>query len=84
MLLSQYYHYLRRPNLHVRRFLRFTFYFVYKESLYICFLLCMRDWTVAVAQHSTVNLLVKVYTNLYLKIWLYNNLNMFTYLTIFN
>jgi hypothetical protein len=35
----------------------------------------MRDWTIAVA-HSTVNLLVQ-----YFKIWLYNNLDMFTYLT---
>ena len=38
--------------------LRFTLYFVYK--VYIGSLSCMYDWIVAVAQHSTVNLLVKV------------------------
>jgi hypothetical protein len=38
--------------------LRFTLSFVYK--VYIGFLSRMRDWTVAVAQHSTVNLLVNV------------------------
>jgi hypothetical protein len=41
----------------------------------------MRDWTVAVAQHSTF----ACSSTLYLRIWLYNNVNMFTYLTmIFN
>jgi hypothetical protein len=51
--------------------LRFTLSFVYK--VYICFLSRVRDWTSAV-EHSTVNLLVQ-----YFKIWLYNNLDMFTF-----
>jgi hypothetical protein len=61
--------------------LRFTFSFVYK--VYIGFLSRMRDWTVAAARYNTVNLLVKVQ---YIKKYgFYNNLNMFTYLTmIFN
>ena len=51
-LLSQHYHYLRLPNLHV--LLRFTLSFVYK--VYIGFLSRMRGWTVA------VNLLVLKYS----------------------
>ena len=51
------------------------------ESLYIRFLSRMRDWTVAVAQYSKFT----CSSTVYLKIWLYNNLDIFTYLTmIFN
>jgi hypothetical protein len=53
--------------------LRFTFSFVYK--VYIGFLSHMRDWTIAVAQYSKF----ACSSTVYLKIWLYNNLDMFTY-----
>ena len=70
--LSQHYHYLRWPNLHVRCSVTFYIIFVYK--VYVGFSSRMCDWTVAVA-HSTV----------YLKISLYNNFDMLTHLTmIFN
>ena len=54
--------------------LRFTLSFIYK--VYIGFLSCMRDWTVAVAQYSKFS----CSSTVYLKIRLYNNLDMFTYL----
>jgi hypothetical protein len=54
--------------------LRFTLSFVYK--VYIGFLSRMRDWTVAVAEYSKV----ACQSTVYLKRWLYNNLDMFTYL----
>jgi hypothetical protein len=53
--------------------LRFTLSFVCK--VYIGFLSHMRDWTVAVAQYSKF----ACSSTVYLKIWLYNNLDMFTY-----
>ena len=56
--------------------LRFTLSFVYK--VYIGFLSRMRDWTIAVAQYSKF----ACQSTVYLKIWLYNNLDMFTYLTM--
>jgi hypothetical protein len=47
----------------------------------VCFISSIRDWTVPVAQYSKFACSSKVY----LKIWLYNNFDMFTYLTmIFN
>jgi hypothetical protein len=55
---------------------RFTLSFVYE--VYIGFLSRMRDWTVAVAQYSKF----ACSSTVYLKIWLYNNLDMFTYLTM--
>jgi hypothetical protein len=53
--------------------LRFTLSFVYK--VYIGCLSRMRDWTVAVAQYSES----ACSSTVYLKIWLYNNLDMFNH-----
>jgi hypothetical protein len=47
-------------------------------KVYIGFLSRMRDWTVVVAQYSKF----ACSSTVYLKIWLYNNLDMFTYLTM--
>jgi hypothetical protein len=49
-LLSQHYHYLRWPNLHVRHSV--TFYIIFLYKVYIGFLSCICDWTVAVAQDN--------------------------------
>jgi hypothetical protein len=45
-LLSQHYHYLRWPNLHVERSI--TFYIIFAYKVYVGFLSCLRDWTVVV------------------------------------
>jgi hypothetical protein len=82
-LLSQHYHYLRWPNLHVRRSV--TFYINYvlyikfiSAFIHVCVTGQLRCSTVHVSKFAC-------YSTVYLKIWLYNNLDMFTYLTmIFN
>ena len=57
----------------------FIICFVYKVNLHPLFITCVAG---QMLQHSTVNVFGKVQ---YLKIWLYDNLDMFIYLTmIFN